>query len=69
LDCHLPGYSVHGIHFSRQEYWSGLPGSPPGDLSNPGIEPTSLTSPALAGRVLYLAPHGKPQEIYYNQSK
>ena len=36
--------------FSRQEYWSGLPGPPPGDLSDPGIEPVSLTSPALAGR-------------------
>ena len=35
--------------FSRQEYWSGLPCPPPGDLPNPGIEPTSLTSPALAG--------------------
>ena len=34
--------------FSRQEHWSGLPGSPPGDLSNPGIKPTSLMSPALA---------------------
>ena len=36
--------------FSRQEYWSGLLGSPPGDLPHPGIEPTSLTSPALGGR-------------------
>ena len=36
--------------FSRQEYWSGLPYPPPGDLPNPGIEPASLTSPALAGR-------------------
>ena len=36
--------------FSRQEYWSGLPCPPPGNLPNPGIEPTSLTSPALAGR-------------------
>ena len=27
--------------FSRQEYWSGLPCSPPGDLPNPGIEPGS----------------------------
>ena len=36
--------------FSRQEHWSGLPGSPPGDLSNPGIKPTSLMSPALAVR-------------------
>ena len=36
--------------FSKQEYWSGLPCSPPGDLPNPGIELGSLTSPALAGR-------------------
>ena len=35
--------------FSRQEYWSGLPCPAPGDLPDPGIEPTSLTSPALAG--------------------
>ena len=35
--------------FSRQEYWSGLPCPPPGDLPDPGIEPASLTSPALAG--------------------
>ena len=35
--------------FSRQEYWSGLPCPPPGDLPNPGIEPESLKSPALAG--------------------
>ena len=34
--------------FSRQEYWSGLPCAPPGDLPNPGIKPTSLKSPALA---------------------
>ena len=34
--------------FSRQEYWSGLPCLPPGDLPGPGIEPVSLTSPALA---------------------
>ena len=34
--------------FSRQEYWSGLPCPLPGNLPNPGIEPTSLTSPALA---------------------
>ena len=35
--------------FSRQEYWSGLPWPPPGDLPDPGIEPISLKSPALAG--------------------
>ena len=36
--------------FSRQDYWSGLPCPFPGDLPDPGIEPTSLMSPALAGR-------------------
>ena len=35
--------------FSRQEYWSGLPFPPPGDLPNPGIELVFLMSPALAG--------------------
>ena len=37
------------LGFSRQEYWSGLPCPPPGDLPDPGIEPKSLTFPALAG--------------------
>ena len=32
---------------SRQEYWSGWPCPPPGDLPNPGVKPTSLISPAL----------------------
>ena len=36
--------------FSRQEYWSGLPCPPPGDLPDSGIKPTCLTSLALAGR-------------------
>ena len=35
---------------SRQEYWSGVPFPPPGDLPNPGIEPTFRMSPALAAR-------------------
>ena len=35
--------------FSRQDSWSGLPFPPPGDLPDPGNEPTSLLSPALAG--------------------
>ena len=35
--------------FSRQEYWSGLPCPPPGNLPDPGIERPSLMSPALAG--------------------
>ena len=48
MDCIPPGSSVHGF-FCRREYWSGLTRLPPGDLPNPGIELTSLKSPALAG--------------------
>ena len=47
------------MRFSRQEYWSGLPFPSPGDLPDPGIEPTS---PALAGRFFTTAPPGKPME-------
>ena len=36
--------------FSRQEHWSGLPYTPPGDLPNLGIKPVSPMSPALASR-------------------
>ena len=49
--------------FSRQECWSGLPFLPPGDLPDSGIEPESLGSPLLAGR-LSLAPPGKPTGMY-----
>ena len=48
MDCSPPDFSVQG--FSRQEYWSGLPFPPPGNLPDPGIEFPSLVSPALAGR-------------------
>ena len=36
--------------FSAQEYWSGLPFPPPGNLPDPGIKPTFLASPSSAGR-------------------
>ena len=45
--------------FSGQEYWSRVLCPPPEDLSNPGIEPASLTSPALQAVSLPLAPTGK----------
>ena len=48
VDCALQAPPSTG--FSRQEYWSGLPYPPPGDLPNQGIEHASLMSPALAGR-------------------
>ena len=41
--------SPPSMGFSRQEYWSGELCPPPGDPPNPGIEPASLMSPALAG--------------------
>ena len=37
------------MELSRQEYWSGLSFPPPGDLTDPGIEPASPASPKLAG--------------------
>ena len=43
--------------FPRQEYWSGWPFPPPGDLPDPGNE---LISPALAGGFFYHEPPGKP---------
>ena len=42
-------HALLSMGFSRQDYWSGLPCPPPGDLPIPGIEPTSLGSPAWAG--------------------
>ena len=39
------------MEFFRQEYWSGLPCPPPGALPDPGIEPASLKTLALAGRL------------------
>ena len=46
--------------FPRQEYWSGLPViSSPGDLPDPGIEPSSLASPTLAGGFFTIEPLGK----------
>ena len=49
--------------FSRQEYWSGLPCSPPGDLPDPGIKPGALTFPALAGRFFTTVPPGNQASL------
>ena len=45
--------------FSQEEYWSGWPFPSPRDLPNPGIEPASLASPALAGRLFTTEPPRK----------
>ena len=47
------------MEFSRQEYWSGLPFPSSGDLPDPEIKPTSLSSSALAGRLFSAAPSRK----------
>ena len=50
FDCdpmHCNCLSPLSVGFPRQEYWSGLPFPSPGDLPNPGIEPTSPVSLAL----------------------
>ena len=46
--------------FSRQEYWSGLPFPPSGDLPDPGIEPVSPAVPALQADSLLLSRQGSP---------
>ena len=59
-----PGTAPHqaprSTVFSRQESWSGLPFPTPGDLPDPGIEPKSPVSPALAGIFFTTAPPATP---------
>ena len=50
--------------FPRQEYWNGLPFPAPGDLSNPGIKPTSLLSPTLTDRFFTTVPPGKHKHTH-----
>ena len=70
--CVTPWTVAHqaplSMGFSRQKYWSGLPCSSPGNLPNPGIKPTCLKSPALAGRffttsVTWEANQGNRKEV------
>ena len=49
------------MEFSRQEYQIGLPFPMPGDLLDPGIQPASLMSPALADRYFTTVPPEKPK--------
>ena len=56
MQCSPPGYSVHGDS-PGQEYYSGLPFLPPGNLPNPGIEPRS---PGLQVAFLLAKLPGKP---------
>ena len=58
LTCQAP----LSMGFSRQEYWSGLPFPPSGDLPDSGIEPVSLGSPSSAGGFFSTGLPGKPSE-------
>ena len=49
--------------FSRQEYRSGFPWPPPGDLPNPGIKPVSPASPASQADSLSLRNQGRPFNV------
>ena len=55
--------------FSRQEYWSGFPCPPPGDFPDPGIQPVSLASPALAGRFFTISATWEAQFPLYSKEK
>ena len=52
--------------FSRQEYWSGLPCTPPRDLPDPGIEPMPSALPALQADSLPLSHLGSPSQYVTN---
>ena len=57
------------MKFLRQEYWSGLPFPPSGDLTDPGIKPTSSASPELASKFFTSGPPGKPLQHYTKKPK
>ena len=50
--------------FSRQEYWSGVPCPPPGDLSDSGIEPRSSGPPLLVGEFFTTSATWEAQEAH-----
>ena len=59
MDCSPSGSCVHGISLARILEW--MPLLCPGDLTDPGIEPTSPASLELAGRFFFtIEPPGKP---------
>ena len=53
------------VGFSRQDYWSGLPCPPPGDLPDPGIESRSS---ALEADALTSEPPGISAKMILNQT-
>ena len=60
-----PGRSPRPVRFSRQEYWSGLPFPPPGDLPDPEPEPWCPVSSSLAGSFFTTVSPGDPLFFAY----
>ena len=67
MDCSPPGSSVHGILQARILKW--VPCPPAEELSDPGMEPMSLVSPALQVNSLPTEPPGKPKAIILQLKK
>ena len=61
---HAFDFDLLSIGFSRQQYSSGLPFPPPGDLPDPETEPTSPTSPALQADSLPLSHRESPFLVF-----
>ena len=57
----VPCQAPLSMGFSRQEYWSGLPFPPPGDLPDAGIKPKSPAAPAMVGIFFTTKLPGKPR--------
>ena len=58
--CIVAHQAPLSMEFFRQEYWSGLSFPTAGDLPNPGVEPRSPVSLALADGFFTIEPPGKP---------
>ena len=67
VDCSPP--APQSTEFTRQEYWSVLLFPLPGNLLNPGIEPTSLVSPAFSVVFFTTEPLGKSYTCQQNRKK
>ena len=61
----VPCQAPQSMGFSREEYWSGMPCAPPGDLPHPGIKPRS---PVLQVDSLLLSHWGSPMYSAYEMS-
>ena len=64
VDCQ----ALLSVGFPRQEYWNVLPFPSPGTLPDPGIEPVTFVSPALAGGFLITESPGEPSGLKSTQS-